>query len=270
MTFRHALDGVFDLAIGQAGHCWPQRRFAEDGFGSGNRGRQALHGKCYTECTNSRFWERAMAGAEAVRQILVHLQRLNVGLRRAASAYDQSAEDAGRGSVLLTLHAVDDFLKVTLGIRDPSLFIPLAQLQYALHDLNRGKVVPLLAPKKVKNRPRDSTSREGFRALAAVAMELFIKGDVSRKQAARDVAAALSQMGYMNGPGKPITAKLVEDWRDRMTTERSTEYEPAGRFHRMRTKLLAMFPNDPSAAARYLLGRMPTTVPPDIPKKPPT
>jgi hypothetical protein len=210
-----------------------------------------------------------MAEVDPVRQILVHLQRLSVVLKRAASGFDQSAEDAGRGSVLFTLAAVDDFLKVTLGIRDPSLFIPLAQLRYALHDLNRGKVVPLLAPKKVKNRPHDSASKEAFRALAAVAMELFIKGNVPRKEAARDVAAALSQMGYMNGPGKPITAKLVEDWRDRMTTERSTEYEPAGRFHRMRADLLAKFPNDPSAAARFLLSRIPTTVPPDIPKKPP-
>ncbi len=202
--------------------------------------------------------------------ILARLERLRVGFNTAAKLFDQSAEDHGRVSILFAFNELDDFLRVIFGIRNTSIFIPLNQLRYALHDLERGKVVPLLKPKKVKNRPRDSAAKEAFRALAAVAMDLFVKGKVPRKQAARDVAKSLSEMGYVNGPGKPITGPLVEDWRDRMITERPSQYLPAARYHRMLAGLTSRFPNDPITAARYLLASIPGVVPPDNPKKPPS
>ena len=192
-----------------------------------------------------------------------------MGLRLASEAFDPSTEDAGRLSVIMTLVALDDFLKAMFGVNDPLLFIPIRQLQYALYDLGRGKVVPLLSPKKIKNRPPDSAAKEGFRAFAAVAMDLFVDGGVERKQAARDVARALSRMGYTNGPGKMISAQRVEDWRDLMKTASPEESEAAARFRRMKAQLQAKFPNDLKAAARFVLGRLPAVVPPQIPKKPP-
>lgn len=199
--------------------------------------------------------------------IRAQLVRLRIGLNTAAKQFNPGAEDHGRQGVLLALFEFDFFLKAMFGNRTASIFLPLNQLRYALFDLERGKTVPLLTQKKIKHRPRDSSAKEAFRALAAVAMELFIKGKIPRNQAAKAVAKALSATGYENSIGKPITAKLVEDWRDRMKKENPKEYAPAGRFHRMVPQLESMFPNDPKSAAKYLLDQISALIPPDIPKK---
>jgi hypothetical protein len=43
-----------------------------------------------------------------------------------------------------------------------------------LADLDRGKVVPLLARKKVAHRPPDSYAKEAFRAAVAGAMDVMV------------------------------------------------------------------------------------------------
>ena len=50
---------------------------------------------------------------------------------------------------------------------DLAMLVPLMQLHYALADLDRGKVVPLLARKKTAHRPPDSYAKEAFRATVA-------------------------------------------------------------------------------------------------------
>lgn len=192
--------------------------------------------------------------------------RLLLGLKLAADAFDPKGSDAGRTCIMMSLTAVDDYLMAILGGSEAPLLIPLRQLQYALHDLARGKVMPLLKPKKVTSRPRDSAAIEGFRSFAAVAMDLFVQSGVGRKEAARDVARALSRMGYDNGPGKIITASRVEDWRDRMMKEPPERNMAAARFHRMKGELQERFPADLKAGARFLLDRLPMVA--SIPKKP--
>jgi len=198
--------------------------------------------------------------------ILSDRDRLALGLRVASQAFDPADEDGGRLSVIMTLLSLNDFMKATFGVEEPHLFVPLHQLQYALHDLNNGKTGSLLKAKKIENRPPNSTSVEGFRAFAAVAMDLFIEGGVPRKQAAHDVAIDLRRSGYTLGPGKIITAKQVEDWRDRVLQESPAENPAAARFQRMREALRDKHPDNPTAAARFLLERLPAVVP--IPKKP--
>lgn len=197
---------------------------------------------------------------------LTPLRRLFLALKLSADAFNPDADDAGRLCVMMSLTAIDEFLIAMFGTREPSVLNPLHQLQYALYDLRRGKVMPLLKPKKVSRRPRDSAAVEGFRAFAAVAMDLYVQAKVPRKQAARDVAHELSRMGYKNGSGKLITGSRVEDWRDRMMTELPRENEAAARFHRVKAQLEVQFASDLKAGARFLLGRLPTVVP--IPKKP--
>jgi len=104
-------------------------------------------------------------------------------------------------------------------------------------------------------------------ALAAASMELFIRGGIRRKDAARQVADALHRMGYRNGLSKRISAQNVEDWRDRMRTESPSENAAVGRFRRMLASE-AQVP-DPVTAARQILDRIPLVAPPEIPKKSP-
>ena len=200
--------------------------------------------------------------------IASQLSRLRLGLTAAVKHFNSSADDHGRIGIQLALFEVDLFLRALLGSQNASMFMPLNQLRYALIDLDRGKVVPLLRPKKPENRPKDSSAKEALRSSAAVAMEFYMKAKVQRKQAARNVAKRLSEMGYEHSRGKQITAQHVEDWRDRVMTERPSEFEPAGRFHRLVPQLEAMFPDAPLAAAKYLLQQISATAPPDIPKKP--
>lgn len=196
------------------------------------------------------------------------IEQLRIGLNVAARAFDPSAADGGRLGVILAMTALHDFLTANFN-DDPPALIAIRHLLYSLADLESGKLAPLLTPKKVKNRPRDSAAKDAFRAFGAVAMDLFMESGVPRKQAARDVATALSRMGYDDGPGKPIKARMVEDWRDRMMTERPAENLAAGRFHRMKKALRAKFPSAPSEAAKHVLNGLPSVARPRNPKNPP-
>jgi hypothetical protein len=91
----------------------------------------------------------------------------------------------------IPLSAIESFLTTVFGVNDSKSFMPLRQLSYALHDLNRGKVVPLLTPQKRSNRPPDSISKAAFMAIAAACMELFVESGVTRNAAASRVAGNL-------------------------------------------------------------------------------
>jgi hypothetical protein len=189
-------------------------------------------------------------------------------LRFAGRRFDNSAADQGRVSVIHSLTAITQFLRSVGGSEDAEMYVPLHQLQYGLNDLEAGKVPDLLKPTPIKGRPPDSASDTGFRAFAAVAMDLLMDGDVRREEAARRVARELTAMGYMASATKPITAQRVEDWRDRIREERPAEYAPAGRFDRVKQELMRQFPQDPVAAAEFLLQRLPMIVPPRNPNNP--
>jgi hypothetical protein len=196
------------------------------------------------------------------------LAHLALELQLAAQAFDPNSADGGRAYARASVGAVLKFLMARFEGPALSALVPLRHLQYALHDLDNGKVTTMLRPKKVAHRPRDPVAVDGFRAFAAVAMDLFMDAEVGREQAARDVAHELSRKGYTEVSGKMITWRRVEDWRDRMRRERPAEDEVAARFARMKPDLEKRFPSDPKAAARHLLEQLPLAVP--IPKKPPS
>jgi hypothetical protein len=134
------------------------------------------------------------------------LMVLRLELAVAAHLFEKSSPDASRSTVQRTLIAIESFLRTTFGANDPKPLIPLRQLIYALHDLDRGKVVPLLAPQKINHRPRDSLVTEGLMAFAAACMELLIESGVRRKDAARHVAKDLHAKGYRSNRHGTITA----------------------------------------------------------------
>ncbi len=208
-----------------------------------------------------------MSELETVPAVYKQLHELGLKLQAAAKEFDPHSKDGGRSSVMKSMDAICRFLLITAGIDRPTALVPLYRLQYALYDLASGSVAPMLKPKKVKHRPRGSMAAEGFRAVAAVAMDLFMKDGLSRKQAAARVAAILRRMGYSSG-NKLIRPHMVEDWRDRMMTERPAENPAVGRFRRLQSQLKVMFPDNPAAAAQNILKNLSLIDLPPIPKKP--
>jgi hypothetical protein len=210
-----------------------------------------------------------MAEPETVPAVYRQLHELGLRLHAAAKEFDPSREDGGRSSVITSIDSIIRFLLITVGFDKPAALAPLYRLQYALCDLGIGTVTPMFKPKKVRNRPRVSMATDNFRAVASVAMDMFMEAGVRREDAAARVAEALHRMGY-SSRNKPIRRHMVEDWRDRMMTERPAENLAAGRFLRLQSDLKAMFPDDPSAAAQHVLNNLPLIVRPDNPKKPPS
>jgi hypothetical protein len=102
---------------------------------------------------------------------------------------------------------------------EPAFPAPLIQLRQDLDDLERGKVAPFFEPVKVAHRPPTALSEELFRAIAAAAMTRLMEDkDLSRDNAARDVAGRFSRMGAKSS-GEAITARQIAKWREKMMTD---------------------------------------------------
>jgi hypothetical protein len=207
-----------------------------------------------------------MAEIDPVQEILARLEKLQKELSFAAEAFQNGGAEQARPSVQIALGVIHAFLMTVFGAHDSKALMPLRQLIYARHDLDRGRVGPLLAPQKMSHRPRDSVAKEAFIAIPAACMELLVEGGVARKDAAIQIAHGLSAMGYRNGRDKPVTAQNVEDWRDRMRTGSSAENAAVGRFRRIVDNYRLTHP-DRLTAANLILKRLPQIVAPEIPRK---
>jgi hypothetical protein len=186
---------------------------------------------------------------------------------RMASTYDPAQPDHGRGSVRTALVGVIRLI-AELFPREPALPISLNHLLYGLWDLDRGKVVPLLEPIKVSKNPGNSLSEDLFRALPAAAMtRLMDHRMMKRADAARDVARRLTKEGYRHPSGEPITGPQVEDWRDKMMTERAAENRAVAQYQLALETVKAM---EPREAFEFLMRSMPSLYPPNFPKNPPS
>jgi hypothetical protein len=197
-------------------------------------------------------------------QIPGRLQVLRQELLFATEALERYP-DRGRPGVIIALGALQNFLVEIYGRYDPKPLIALRQLIYALHDLDRGTTAPLLTPEKLDHRAPDPCANEAFRAFAAAAMELLMKGKVGRLEAARRVAKALRHHGYCNVDHTQITAKNVERWRDSFRAG-SHENLAVERFRRLRDDAAS---SDPIALATKILERLPRVVPRQISEEPP-
>ena len=104
---------------------------------------------------------------DAAQEILERLNTLREEFTFAADIFRTGGSEQGRASVQITLGVIQTFLMSVFGVGDAKPLIPLRQLCYALHDLDRGKVVPLLAPLKLRpaswycipRRQKSSTAR---------------------------------------------------------------------------------------------------------------
>jgi hypothetical protein len=203
-----------------------------------------------------------MDQSEALQAVI---RRCSGALKLALSGYDPAQPENARACMRIALVGVIQLL-ADLYPDDQKFLLPLRELLYGLNDLDHGKVLPFLRPTKVPNSPGNSLSYELFKAIPAAAMTCLMKKGKSRAEAAREVARSLSQMGFTDPSGKPISAAQITGWRVKMMTELARENLAAARYQSALNWVSAM---EPQVAAQFLLGSLPDLSPSKNPKKPP-
>ena len=187
----------------------------------------------------------------AIQQLWMKLQM--------AGGYNPAAADHGRSSARIALIAVVEFLAV-LFPDTPTLPLALQDLLQALVDLDRGTPNPLFERSKARGRAPIPLSEDLFRAIVAAAMTKRMEArEISREQAARDIARRLGELGYQ--PGR-IQYNQIEDWRDKMREGDTASLA----VQRYRLALKLVEPKGPIEGAKFLLGNLPALYPANFPK----
>lgn len=192
--------------------------------------------------------------------------RLMKSLVLARESFDPSAPDHGRKAIYQALLATITFVSETNPDR-PDLLQPLQEMLYALRDLDRGTVHPLLEPVSIAHRPPNSNSDELFRASAAILMELKIQQRIGRMVAAELVARRLNERGYRNGHDR-LTGKHIAAWRDMARQGTGASDLGGQRYRFVLERLKASFSGNPENAFAFYLDVIPDLHFPDILKKP--
>jgi hypothetical protein len=205
------------------------------------------------------------ADTQGAAEFIATVSFLLKALRMASGNFSLAAQDHGRSSVRIALVGIIKLL-ADLFPNEPSLQLPLNELLYALADLDRGKIAPLLKPAKVAHNPGNTLSEGLFRAIPAAAMDRLVAGKMSREEAARRVARSLSRMGYKNSSGAAITGAQVAKWRENMMAGRASEDPAVARYDLALRLVLGM---QPAEGAQFMLELLPDLSLPKIPKNPP-
>ena len=187
-------------------------------------------------------------------------------MQLASKGYSPRPSDQARTTMRIALAGVIKLIS-DLYPDEPSLPVPLIQLRQDLYDLDLGKVSPLFEPTKVSNRPPTALSEDLFRSIVAAAMTRLMDGkEMSRYDAARDVARRLAKMGIRHSSGKPITAGQIAKWREKMMTELASESPAVARYELTLEMLGGM---EPVEAVALMLDALKDLSPANFPKKPP-
>jgi hypothetical protein len=190
-----------------------------------------------------------------------------LALALGPGTFDPTRPDHGRASVRNALIGVIAVI-AELFPDKPSLPATLNHLLYALWDLDRGKVAPLLQPAKIEHSPGLSLADDLFRALPAAAMTRLMEGRaMSREAAAHSIARQLTGMGYRDTDGAEITASQLMKWREKMMTELPAENRAAAQYQ---MALKAVEPMERAKAVEFLMKAMPALYPPNFPNNPPS
>jgi hypothetical protein len=182
-------------------------------------------------------------------------------LETARLQFDADEGASGRLGVLAALDVIYRYNTILIGDRAPELLAPIRSVQHALHDAERGKLHALFNPKKHVGRPPDRTEHLGLAGWAAVLMQLLMDTGRLKSEAARQVARKLNSIGYRTPQGATISAKLVDEWRDRAKTELPAEDIVADRFARVLPETQSLFPGNPKAAFEHILQNLPSNRP---------
>jgi hypothetical protein len=162
--------------------------------------------------------------------------QLIAALSKAAQLHICSNDD-GRLAAIFQLSAILKFLEADT--QTQVLTTPLHVLLTALVDLHKGgKSAKILTPQKPGHRQRDDVAMQTVKVVAAVIMDQLCK-DLSRTDAAKEVAKVFSEYGLSNFQGRRISATAVTKWRDlakgRKDPELTREFD---RLRSMDTEIL--------------------------------
>ena len=193
------------------------------------------------------------------------IQLLYLTLQHASSDFEGAEPPEARARVRNALIGITRLISA-LYPNETRFFLPLNALLYALHDLDNGKVVPLLAPAKVSNRPTNALADELFKAIPAAAMTCLMEGKaMKRSEASREILKRLRAMNITHHAGEQITANQITKWREKMMTELAAENRAVARYQYMLEYVGGL---EPMAAVEFLLNSLADLPPPTIPNNP--
>ena len=124
-------------------------------------------------------------------------------------------ETDSRGGAITALQTVILFTNAIPKWESQSLSLPLTALLSALNDLNSGRVVPMLEPKKgVDNRKPEPGFRKVRRAAAIFCIEKLVETGATVEEACKFVAAIIAKAGMpMEGKLGTPPWKTLKGWR---------------------------------------------------------
>jgi hypothetical protein len=137
-------------------------------------------------------------------------------IERAMEMVDDG-EEITREEALLALDLIIEYLLATLIFtRWPHPL--LSKLRWAIFELGRGIVDPVLRPNKPSNRVQDSLFMRAQKMMAAAACEALIQLNEGREKSAGLIAGLLNKIGFPPS-GRPATATAVLYWRQKFSGE---------------------------------------------------
>jgi hypothetical protein len=140
----------------------------------------------------------------------------------AFTAFERGLKDArsemstnGLGGAITALQSAIEFANSMDRWRAESLSFPLTALLAALHDLDSGRVSPMVQPKPGVNNRRPAASwRRVQRAVAIFCIEQLVSLGMSHEQSAKFVAVILKKGGMpIGGRSNTPDWRTVGNWR---------------------------------------------------------
>lgn len=138
------------------------------------------------------------------------LQTFEATLRSAAEEIKENSREAA----ITALRGTIDFINSVPNFESDNLALTLTQLMAALHDLDSGRVLPMVTPAQIDNRPREASFRKVIRAAAIFMVELLVDRGLPLDEACKFVAPILEQGGVSVGGRIETPAwKTIKGWR---------------------------------------------------------
>jgi hypothetical protein len=152
-----------------------------------------------------------MASKEFEQELCVAFDACERGLK---AARDEMKSDS-RGGAITAVQAVILLTNAIPKWESQGLSFPLTALLSALNDLDSGRVVPMLEPKKADHRRPEPGFRKVQRAVAIFCVDQLVAAGSGPEQACRFVAALLKRGGMaIGGHGDTPEWQTLRTWRN--------------------------------------------------------
>lgn len=202
-------------------------------------------------------------GDDEIAQLWKLNLRLGTLLRRLQESDTNAALVRDASSMLslaaMQLQAVIEFLDSIDDLRAASA--PIRELGMGMLELLDGRASPLfdsVINDRKQGRRKDALADDQMKVMAAVALHISIEAGINKREAARGISDTLHRAGFRAPNGKPITARAVEQWRERIS-ENGRGGSDLLRIERIRTletrmKAEGKWPPTQAVAARFVKG----------------